>query len=216
MIYHNHTIHRANALCSRPCLAADDQLNNQAAGSRYWYILRAGHFYYSSCHALPHQTEISCCRSQLLMLHECSPNYDVTSATYDERKPVVAGLDAPWERDDEGIQRTRSGFSPDWLFALHALRRSRADHPILHGQPLTPALLGGFNLRDDRPLQRPHEGHGLQRQHVVVLLHRRPSATLGGMEIIPPLLLMQRAHARGPIIAEKPMEDAGEVESRDD
>ena len=106
-----------------------------------------------------------------------------------------------------------------WLplpLPLHTLRRPGTHHPVLHRQPLAPALLRGLNLRNHGCLQRPHERHRLQRQHIVVALHARPAPAFRGKQVVSPLLLVQGPHAGIPVVAEEAVKHAREIEARDD
>lgn len=99
------------------------------------------------------------------------------------------------------------------LSPIQAIRCPRSHHPVLHRQPLTPALLRSLNLRNHRSLQWPHERHGFHWQHVVIPLHRCPATALGSKEIIPSLLFMQWSHAACPVVAKEPMQYTRKIKS---
>ena len=80
---------------------------------------------------------------------------------------------------------------PVWFStARHVFWGSGPHHPIFHSQPFTPAFLGCLNLGNDGRLERPHERHRLQRQHVIISLHTGPSPTLSRKKVVSPLLFM--------------------------
>lgn len=90
-----------------------------------------------------------------------------------------------------------------------------AHHPILHGQPFAPPSFRRLDFVFGRLAQRPQEGGLLVGQHIVGGLGRCPSRALGREEVIDPLLLVDTAHARLPVIPKEGGHGHGRVLRRD-
>lgn len=101
------------------------------------------------------------------------------------------------------------------LIPITRIRGPRTDHPILHGEPLTPSLLRALNLCELDFLEGFEKGDRFMGGHVVVAFDLGPADAFRGEEVVAALALVHGTDAFTPVLAEEAVHDACAVHAGD-